>query len=133
MVGRRVTEEDVGVSSVSQNTSCTTQGNGGALHVCNLADSSMHKQYPMKYYTYSPATSFAVFPLRSSSLTSITRRTQGCKQAGCRQRQEQRSSPSDYFNSKHFTNSHEAQIYPNPLGVNVSEVFLYTIGVSESP
>ena len=62
----------------------------------------------------------------------ITRRAQGCKQAGCRRKQERRSSPSDSFNSKHFTNSHEARLYPNPLGVNVSEVFLHTIGVSES-
>jgi len=60
------------------------------------------------------------------------RRAQGCKHAGCRRRQERRSSPSDSFNSKHFTNSHEAQLYPNPLGVNVSGVFLHTIGVSES-
>ena len=44
------------------------------------------------YYTYSPATSFAVFPLRSSSLPSTTRRAQGCKPAGCRRRQE-RCSP----------------------------------------
>jgi len=65
--------------------------------------------------------------------TLITRRAQGCKQAGCRRRQERRSSPSDSFNSKHFTNSHEERLYPNPLGVNVSEVFLHTIGVSESP
>jgi len=43
------------------------------------------------------------------------------------------SSPSDLFNSKRFTNSHEERLYPNPLGVNVSEVFLHTIGVSESP
>ena len=63
---------------------------------------------------------------------TITRRAQGCKQAGCRRRQERRSSPSDSFNSKHFTNSYEARLYPNPLVVNVSEVFLHTIGVSES-
>jgi len=50
----------------------------------------------------------------------------GCKQAGCRRRQERRSSPSDSFNSKHCTNSNEEQLYPNPLGVNVSEVFLHT-------
>ena len=78
------------------------------------------------------STSFAVFPLRSSSVLNITRRAQGCKQAGCRRRQERRSSPSDSFNSKHFTNSHEERLYPNPLGVNVAEVFLHTIGVSES-
>jgi len=65
--------------------------------------------------------------------TPITRRAQGCKQAGCRRRQERHSSPSDSFNSKYFTNSHEEQLYPNPLGVNVSDVFLHTIGVSESP
>ena len=35
-----------------------------------------------------------MFPLRSSSLPSITRQAQGCKQAGCWRRQERRSSPS---------------------------------------
>ena len=78
------------------------------------------------------STSFAVFPLRSSSLLSVMRRAQGCNHAGCRRRQERRSLPSDSVNSKHFTNSHEALLYPNPLGVKVSEVFLHTIGVSES-
>jgi len=55
------------------------------------------------------------------------------KSLSCRRRQEQRSSPSDFFNSKHCTNSHEERFYPNPVSVNVSEVFLHTIGVSESP
>jgi len=31
--------QDVGAPSASQHTSCTTQGDGGALHVYNLADS----------------------------------------------------------------------------------------------
>jgi len=79
------------------------------------------------------STSFAVFPLRSSSVLNVMRRAQGCKQAGCRRRQARRSSPSDSFNSKRFTNLHEERLYSNPLGVNVSEAFLHTIGVSESP
>jgi len=47
-----------------------------------------HSSLRELYYTYSPGTSFAVFPLRSPSLPSITRRAQGCKQAGCRRTQE---------------------------------------------
>jgi len=61
------------------------------------------------YYTYSPATSFAVFPLRSPSLPSITRRAQGCKQAGCRRRQERRSPPST-LKTKQVYSYHEMLI-----------------------
>jgi len=60
---------------------------------------------------------------------SVMRRAQGCKEAGCRLRQEQRSSHHTSSN----THSHENGLYPNPLGVNESEVFLHTIGVCESP
>ena len=42
MVGRRGGGKGACEPSASQHTSCTTQGSGGALHVCNLADSSMH-------------------------------------------------------------------------------------------
>jgi len=48
------------------------------------------------------STSFAVFPLRSSSVLNVMRRAQGCKQAGCRLGQERRNSPSHFFNSKRF-------------------------------
>jgi len=77
--------------------------------------------------------SFAVLPLRSSSVPNVIKRAQGCKQAGCRLGQERRGSPPHFFNSKRFTNSHDNGLYPNLLGVNVSEVFLHTSGVSESP
>jgi len=42
VVGRRGGKKGACEPSGSQHTSCTTQGSGGALHVSNLADSSMY-------------------------------------------------------------------------------------------
>jgi len=68
-----------------------------------------------------------------SRVPNCKRRAQGCKEAGSRLGQEQRSSPSHSSQIKTLYCSHEYCLSPNHLGKNVSEVFLHTIGVSESP
>ena len=63
--------------------------------VASSSHCSVLNEFALNIVKHTPrSTSFAVFPMRSSVVLSITRRAQGCKQAGCRLGRKQRSSPS---------------------------------------